>query len=78
VTKLSLKTSENLPENTNKEAFYRTAIQIKYSYKTLNCIKKLDILKFECPFWGVMKLKASQWCLVTRLYPPNCHLFGEN
>jgi hypothetical protein len=34
-TKLIFPTSENLPENTNKEAFYRTAIQMKYSSKIL-------------------------------------------
>ncbi len=35
VTKLILETSENLPENTNKEAFYSTAIQMKNSSKIL-------------------------------------------
>jgi hypothetical protein len=45
VTKLILQTSENLSENTNKEAFDRTAIQMKYSSKILkrrNVWKKLD------------------------------------
>jgi hypothetical protein len=49
VTKLILLTSENLPENTNKEAVYRTAIQMKYSSKILKrriVSKKLDFLKF--------------------------------
>ncbi len=35
VTKLILQTSENLPENTNKDAFYSTAIQMKNSSKIL-------------------------------------------
>ncbi len=49
VTKLFLLTSENLPENTNKEAVYRTAIQMKYSSKILKrriVSKKLDFFKF--------------------------------
>ncbi len=35
VTKLILQTSDNLPENTKKEAFYSTAIQMKNSSKIL-------------------------------------------
>ncbi len=49
VTKLILQTSENLLENTNKEAFYSTAIQMKNSSKILKrriVSKKLDFLKF--------------------------------
>jgi hypothetical protein len=43
VTNLILLTSENLPENTNKEAVYRTAIQMKYSSKILK--RRIKILK---------------------------------
>jgi hypothetical protein len=49
VTKLILQTSENLPENTNKEAFYSTAIQMKKSSKILKrriVSKKFDFSKF--------------------------------
>ncbi len=64
----------NLPENTNKEAFYRTAIQMKYSSKILKrriVSKKLYFFKILMPFFGgVTKLEAFQWCFVTKLYPP--------
>ncbi len=36
VTKLIFKSQRNLPENTNKEAIYRTAIPMKNSSKILN------------------------------------------
>ncbi len=74
VTKLILQTSENLPENTNKEAFYRTAIQMKYSSKILKrrIVSKKIIFFKNCNalFGGVTKLEAFQWCFVTKLYPP--------
>ncbi len=62
----------NLPENTNKEAFYSTSIQMKNSSKILKrriVSKKFDFSTFECPFWGgggVTKLEAFQWCFVTK------------
>jgi hypothetical protein len=49
VTKLILQTSENLPENTKKEVFYSTAIQMKNSSKILKrriVSKKFDFSKF--------------------------------
>jgi hypothetical protein len=49
VTKLILQTSENLPENTKKEAFHSTAIQMKNSSKILKrriVSKKFDFSKF--------------------------------
>ncbi len=45
VMKLILQTSENLPENTNKDTFFRTAIQMKYSSKILK--RRIAWKKFD-------------------------------
>jgi hypothetical protein len=73
VTKLIFQTSENLPENTNKEAFYRTAIQMKYSSKILKrriLSKKFDFLKFLCPIWGGDEIRSLAMVFCDEIIPP--------
>ncbi len=63
VTKLIFKTKKNLPENTNKEGTYKTAIPMKYSSKFLKRRKVQKKLSFSCclPFFeGMTKLEAFQ------------------
>jgi hypothetical protein len=61
VTKLILKTKKNLPENTNKEGTYKTAIPMKYSSKFLKRRKVQKKLSFSfCLlfFWGGDEIRS--------------------
>jgi hypothetical protein len=77
VTKLILQTAENLPENTNKKAFYSTAIQMNSSkiLKRRIVSKKFDFSKFECLFWGGDEIRSLSMVFCDEIIPPQTVTF---